>query len=847
MTLPSISPMVGHEYHPGSDHPLPDHASCVVHKFGGTSLADAGCFRQVAKIVNALAEERRLIVVSAMGGVTDQLVRAVHVAGKRDLGYRAIIADVGDRHRRTIRELLPAEAANRLCDVLERDLAIIEEVLHVTTVLRGFSRNGLELVSGYGEVWSAQMLAALLREEHEDIDWLDAREVLTVARTDNGADVVWPESHTRAQAWVAKRGALPRIVIITGFVASTEDGLAATLGRNGSDFSASIFGSLFDAQEIHIWTDVDGVMSANPRLVSEAVTLDTLSYEEAIELAHFGAKVIHPSTISTAVERNVPIFIRNTFKPEHAGTRIQAKSGSTHQVKGLATIENVALINVEGIGMIGLRGIAQRLFGALRDENIPVLMISQGSSGNSICFGVGAVQAEQARNTVERAFFAERMHGQIRRIDVTKDCSILAVVGEGMAGQPGVAAKFFSALGKAGVSLRAIAQGTSERNVSVAVASADTQRALRAAHAGFYLSKQTISIGLVGVGNIGSTLLRQLSQRLRSLKQDFDIDLRVRAIATSQRMLLSDHPIDLDRWREELATRGQATDLTRLAAHVYDDQLPHAVLIDCTANQEVSDLYGAWLERGIHVITPNKRANTSALEYYRRLRQANRAVGAHYLYETTVGAALPIIQTLRDLVQTGDEIVEIEGILSGTLSYLFNSFDGTRSFASLVTQAKELGYTEPDPRDDLSGTDVARKVVILAREIGMDVELADVDLKGLVPAELTKGPVSEFLAALPTYDAQMEQRRRDAAVRGEVLRFVGRVGRDGKASVALRSYPNTHPFARIQLTDNIVLFRTSRYNENPLVVQGPGAGREVTAAGVFSDLLRLASYLGASL
>ena len=824
-----------------------DEPTCVVHKFGGTSVADANCFRQVAKIVAARPEKRRLIVVSAMAGITDQLVSAVHVAGKRDLGYREIIAKVGARHRKTIAELLPSDEASRLCEVLTRDLAIIEEVLHVTTVLHGYSRNGLELVSGFGEVWSAQILAALMRLEDPTIDWLDAREVLTVLRTESGADVMWPESRARADAWVAKRGEMPSTAVITGFVASTEDGLAATLGRNGSDFSASIFATLFDAQEIHIWTDVDGVMSANPRLVSEAVTLDTLSYEEAIELAYFGAKVIHPSTISTAVEKNLPIFIRNTFRPEHPGTRIQAKSASTDQVKGLATIENVALINVEGIGMIGMRGIAQRLFGALREDGVSVLMISQGSSGNSICFGVTAGQSEQARNTVEREFFAERMHGQIRRVDVTTGCSILAVVGEGMAGKPGVAAKFFSALGKAGISLLAIAQGTSERNISVAVHAADTQRALRAAHAGFYLSKQTISIGLVGVGNIGSTLLRQLSHRLRRLKEEFDIDFRVRAIAGSHRMLLSDQPINLDRWGPELAAKGEATDLTRLAAHVYDDQLPHAVLIDCTASQDVSEMYGAWLERGIHVITPNKRANTSSLDYYRRLRKANRTVGAHYLYETTVGAALPIIETLRDLVQTGDEIVEIEGILSGTLSYLFNSFDGTRSFSSLVAQARELGYTEPDPRDDLSGTDVARKVVILARETGMTVELADVALEGLVPEDLTQGPVSDFLAALPKYDAVMEERRRQSEAKGEVLRFVGRVGRDGCASVALRSYPKTHPFARIQLTDNIVLFRTSRYNENPLVVQGPGAGREVTAAGVFADLLRLASYLGASL
>ena len=505
--------------------------TCVVHKFGGTSVADADCFRRVAKIVTARPERRRLIVVSAMAGITDQLVNAVHVAGKRDLGYRDIMASVGARHRKTITELLSADDAGRLCEALTRDLAIIEEVLHVTTVLHGYSRNGLELVSGYGEVWSAQILAALLRREDPDVDWLDAREVLTVSRTESGADVMWPESRGRADAWIAHRGQLPNTVIITGFVASTEDGLAATLGRNGSDFSASIFGTLFDAQEIHIWTDVDGVMSANPRLVSEAVTLDTLSYEEAIELAYFGAKVIHPSTISTAVERNLPIFIRNTFRPGHPGTRIQAKSAATDQVKGLATIESVALINVEGIGMIGMRGIAQRLFGALRDEGVSVLMISQGSSGNSICFGVAAAQAEQARNTVERAFFAERMHGQIRRVDVTTGCSILAVVGEGMAGKPGVAAKFFTALGKAGISLRAIAQGTSERNISVAVNAADTQRALRAAHAGFYLSKQTISIGLVGAGNIGDQFRLKLRQSgIQCATQPVQVRLVFRAI-----------------------------------------------------------------------------------------------------------------------------------------------------------------------------------------------------------------------------------------------------------------------------------------------------------------------------
>jgi bifunctional aspartokinase / homoserine dehydrogenase 1 len=822
-------------------------AARVVHKFGGTSLADAARIRGVAGIVAARPEAQRFVVVSAMGGVTDALVRAVHLAGARDAAYRDAVEQVRARHHATIAELLPPESAGRLAAAVDRDVADVLDVLRAATLLHGYSRDTLELVSGYGEVWSAQLLAAVIAAAGNEVDWLDARSVLTVTRTEAAADVAWAPSRQRTDAWLAQRGALPETLVITGFVASTPEGVAATLGRNGSDFSASIFAALLDAEEIHIWTDVDGVMSADPRFVSEAVTLDALSYDEAMELAYFGAKVIHPSTMAPAVERALPIFIRNTFKPELEGTRIHAASSSAFPVKGLATVESIALLNLEGTGMIGVPGTAHRLFGALRDEGISVVMISQGSSEHSICFAVPAAVADRARDAVERAFFAERHHGQIQRVDVTTGCSILAVVGDGMAGRPGVAARFFSALGKAGVSLRAIAQGASERNISVIVDAADTQRALRAAHAGFYLSEQTISIGLVGAGNVGATLLRQLATEARRLKEDFDVDLRVRAIATSRAMLLSDQAIDLEDWRNALKSRGEPVDLARLAIHVHAEHLPHAALIDCTASDDVARLYGTWLERGIHVITPNKRANTAPLDYYRRLRQANRAVGAHYLYETTVGAALPVIQTLRDLVQTGDEIFEIEGILSGTLSYLFNSFDGSRSFSELVVQARQLGYTEPDPRDDLSGTDVGRKVVILAREMGLSLELSDVDVRSLVPVVLRRGSVDEFLAALPDHDAEMESLRRDATARDEVLRFVGRVDKTGKASVGLHAYPTTHPFARIQLTDNIVLFRTSRYRENPLVVQGPGAGREVTAAGAFADLLRLASYLGAPL
>lgn len=821
----------------------------LVHKFGGTSLATAGHIRRVADIIIARPEARRTIVVSAMSGVTNDLVRIVELAGAGDPGYRLILDDVRARHAATIAELVPARAAADLDAALDADLANLRDVLHATTLLHRSSRETLDLVSGNGEIWSARMLAAHLESRGHPAAFLDARDVLTVSWSGPNVEVDWDVSRERVGRRLSQRDGLPATLVVTGFIASTPDGVATTLGRNGSDFSASIFAALFDASEIHIWTDVDGVLSADPRLVPDAITLDAVSYDEAMELAYFGAKVIHPSTMAPAVERSLPIFIRNTFRPELPGTRIHTASSPDFVVKGLATVEAVALINLEGTGMIGVPGTAQRLFGALRDEGISVIMISQGSSEHSICFAVPAIAAERARAAVERAFFAERHHGQIQRVAVATDCSILAIVGDGMAGRPGIAAKFFSALSKARVNIRAIAQGSSERNISVVVDAADTQRALRAAHSGFYLSRQTMSIGLVGAGSVGSTLLGQLAKESARLKEQFDLDLRVRAVATSKRMLLSDRPIELAQWRDALERDGEALEMDRLVAHVHTDHLPHAVIVDCTANDDVARQYAGWLERGIHVITPNKRANASDFDYYRRLRQANRAVGggAHYLYETTVGAALPIIQTLRDLVQTGDEVIEIEGILSGTLSYLFNAFDGTQSFSALVAHARSLGYTEPDPRDDLSGMDVARKVVILAREMGSSLEMRDVELQSLVPEALQSGLADEFMAALPEHDAEMEDRRRAAQAEDTVLRFVGRVSRDGTASVGLRAYPTTHPFARLALTDNIVLFRTARYHENPLIVQGPGAGREVTAAGVFADILRLASYLGAPL
>jgi len=819
----------------------------VVHKFGGTSVASAERYRHVAGILSRRPEALRAVVVSAMGGVTDALVRTVELAARRDRAYLEQLDQLRRRHRETIVELVPPETADELLERFDRDFTDVADVLHATWLLRSYSPRAMDLITGYGEVWSAQMLAAHLRSIGQPADWLDARQVLVVSHTPTGIEVDWRASAERLDGWRERAGGLPPILIITGYVASTPDGLATTLGRNGSDFTASIFATLLEAGQIHIWTDVDGVMSANPRLVPDAVLLEELSYNEAMELAYFGAKVIHPSTMAPAVRRSIPIFIRNTFRPEVQGTRIHLGGSSDFDVKGFATIEGVALVNVEGTGMIGVPGTAHRLFGALHEEGVSVTMISQGSSEHSICFVVPGHVGERARQAVERAFFAARHYGQVQTVELVPDCCVLAVVGDRMAGHPGVAGKFFGSLGKAGVNIRAIAQGSSERNISVVIDNADASRALRAVHGGFYLSPQTLSIGVIGCGVVGSELLDQLAEQAHQLKSEFNLDLRVRAISTSRRTAFADGQLDLARWREALESEAVPTDLAAVADHVQAEHLPHAVIIDCTASEAVAQRYEDWMARGIHVITPNKRANTSDFAYYRALRRTSRENGTRYLYETTVGAGLPVIQTLRDLVQTGDEVYQVEGILSGTLSYLFNVYDGSRSFSEIVADARARGFTEPDPRDDLSGMDVGRKVVILAREIGLPIELSEVEVEGLVPEAMEHLSVPDFLEALPSQDEAMAALFEDARRRGEVLRYVGLVDREGRASARLRSYPLDHPFARIQMTDNIVLFRTRRYQPNPLVVQGPGAGPEVTAGGVFADLLRLASSLGATL
>ena len=819
-----------------------------VHKFGGSSVADAACFERVASILEASPVERLGVVLSACKGITDALLELISLAEAQDERYRGQVAALRERHIAIAEALLPADALRLYGAGLDRDCRDLEGILQTVKLTRAAAPNVRDLIAGYGEVWSTKLFHRYLEargSRRGPLQWIDARRVVLVEWGPLGPAVQWDASRERLADLVDAdfKGTL----IITGFIAADRRGVQTTLGRNGSDFSASIFGALLRAAEICIWTDVDGVLSADPRRVPDATVIDSLSYSEAMELAYFGAKVLHPQTMAPAVGDGIPIWIRNTFAPHKRGTLICAHPQSRLPVKGITSIEQVALVNLEGAGMIGVPGTAHRLFGALREEGISVILISQGSSEHSICCAIPQREGERAAMVIRHAFERELLEGHIQNVEIDPDLAILAIVGDGMAGTPGVAAKVFNALGGSGVNVRAIAQGASERNISVVIEGRSTTRALRAAHAGLYLSPHTLSVGIIGPGTVGRVLLDQIASQSARLREQFNLDLRVRGILGSRRMVLAETGLSLSNWREQYEDSEQHGDLARFMEHVHVDYLPHTVIIDCTASGEVAARYADWLRAGIHVITPNKKANSAELSYYRALQAARRAGGAHFLYEATVGAGLPVVHTLRDLRETGDEVTQIEGIFSGTLAYLFNIYDGGTAFSDIVRDARQRGFTEPDPRDDLSGMDVARKLIILGRELGLGLELADVRIESLVPAGLESGSIEEFMARLAHSDGAMRERFEQARGRGKVLRYLGRLLADGQATVGLAELDASHPFANIALTDNVVRFATRRYCDNPLIVQGPGAGPEVTAGGVFADLLRLSAYLGARL
>ncbi|CAL1363992.1 unnamed protein product [Linum trigynum] len=826
-----------------------------VHKFGGTCVGTSQRIKNVADIIANDSSEGKFVVVSAMSKVTDMMYDLINKAQSRDDSYVAAADAVFEKHKLTAMDLLDGDDLATFLSRLHHDINNLKAMLRAIYIAGHATESFSDFVAGHGELWSAQMLSYVVKKNGVDCQWMDTRDVLIVNPTSaNQVDPDFVESEKRLEEWFAQNPC--KAVVATGFIASTPENIPTTLKRDGSDFSAAIMGAMLRARQVTIWTDVDGVYSADPRKVSEAVILKTLSYQEAWEMSYFGANVLHPRTIIPVMRYDIPIIIRNIFNLSAPGTMICRPSVDEEfsgliadaPVRGFATIDNVALVNVEGTGMAGIPGTASDIFAAVKDVGANVIMISQASSEHSVCFAVPEKEVKAVADALRSRFRQALDAGRLSQVAVIPNCSILAAVGQKMASTPGVSATLFNALAKANINVRAIAQGCSEYNVTVVIKREDCVRALRAVHSRFYLSKTTISMGIVGPGLIGATLLDQLKDQAAVLKEDFNIDLRVMGITGSRTMLLSNSEIDLLRWRELMEEKGEVADLDKFANHVQGNHfIPNTVLVDCTADSGIASHYYDWLRRGIHVVTPNKKANSGPLDEYLKLRALQRQSYTHYFYEATVGAGLPIISTLRGLLETGDKILQIEGIFSGTLSYIFNNFVGTRAFSDVVSEAKEKGYTEPDPRDDLSGTDVARKVIILARESGLKLELSDIPVQSLVPEPLrASASAEEFMNQLPQFDQDIAKERQAAEAEGYVLRYVGVVDvTRAEGRVELRRYKKDHAFAQLAGSDNIIAFTTSRYKEQPLIVRGPGAGAQVTAGGVFSDILRLASYLGA--
>lgn len=809
-----------------------------VHKFGGTSLASADHFRAIPSIV---ANDNAAIVVSATAGTTNQLQQLLTNALHHQC-CDAGIAALKQTHVSLVQDLIADQATKQeLIKHLENDADALGTLLDTAKLLGNYNAHIQDKVLGFGELWSARILAATINQSTPTL-FIDASKVLITYHKHNQLHIDWEASAVLLQQSIEKQ-AYDHLVI-TGFIATNAAKQFLTLGRNGSDYSAAIFAKLLNATKLVIWTDVDGIYSADPNKVRSAFPLTSLSYEEALELAYFGAKVIHPQTIFPAIHKNIPIYVKNSAKPHAPGTVISSQNQpGNFLIKGLSCIDDTALINIEGSGMAGVSGTAARVFQVLQQGDISVILISQASSEHSICLAIKQDQAAKAEQLLAEEFAFEIEQGLIKRISVDNHCAILAAVGDDMVGRQGIASKVCNTLTKANVNIRAIAQGSSERNISVVVNRSDINKALRAVHARFYLSRKTISIGLIGPGQVGKTLLKQIQATFLQLQQKHHVNLSIRGILNSKQMLLDHHSIDLLQWETQFSNYAQATNIDTFIEHIAADDMPHAVIIDCTASQEIANLYPQFITHGLHIVTPNKRANSGDYTFYKNLHALAQQKNRFYLYETTVCAGLPVIKSLQDIIATGDEVLSIQGIVSGTLSYIFNQLASGQAFSAVVLQAKQAGYTEPDPRDDLSGMDVARKFVCLARELGHDAKLEDITVTNLVPETLRTVNTNEFLQRLPEHDNEIHAILAPIFAKNQSPCYVGTIAADGRIQIAIEGFAHDHPFSRMAGTDNMIIFKTNRYHQQPLVIQGPGAGTEVTAAGIFSDLLRLVTAL----
>ncbi|MBX2826661.1 MAG: bifunctional aspartate kinase/homoserine dehydrogenase I [Flavobacteriaceae bacterium] len=805
-------------------------------KFGGTSVANSENIQKVISILEAKSKDKNLIVVvSALGGVTDTLLKAGEKANAKEDDYREVLKQIKDRHLRTANELgLNYDAQERLQELLNELQTIVQGIY----LINEFSDKTRDKVLSFGEVLSSFMIAEALKVKVPSSQLKDSRELIVTDSQYTQARVQKDTTERNIQTFFENSNA--KVTIMPGFVSRNEWGDATTLGRGGSDYTAAILAAALEASVLEIWTDVSGMFTANPKWVKQAFPIKTLSYPEAMELSHFGAKVLYPPTIRPVLEQNIPIIIKNTFEPEAEGTFIhkdvQTENGP---VKGISHLADIALLTLEGNGMVGIPGISRRLFEALSSEKVNVIMITQASSEHSICLAIKSEDVAMAKEAIDSEFAYEISLGTIDPVISEEGHAIISVIGDGLKNYQGVSGKMFSSLGENNVNIRAIAQGASERNISAVIAQRDVKKALNTLHYRFFERQvKTLNLFIVGVGNVGHRLLAQIKQQQEYLYDHLFLNLKVTGLSNSRKMIFDERGIDLADWKSML-DEGEAKSEAAWQAKIRELNLRNSVFVDITANADVAASYDFYLKESIAIVACNKIACSSEFTKYRELKELSRKYNAPFLFETNVGAGLPVINTLKNLINSGDKVTSIQAVLSGSLNFVFNNFSSENTFYDIVKQAQEEGYTEPDPRIDLSGVDVARKILILARESGHKIDLEDIENSSFLPkASMDANSVDDFYETLKAEAAHFDALFEKANEQGKRLKYVAQYNH-GKASVGLQEVDPDSPFYNLDGKDNIVLFYTERYADQPLIIKGAGAGADVTASGLFGDIISL--------
>lgn len=811
-------------------------------------MGTAESISSVVSIVKQRAEKGSLaVVVSAMKGVTDQLVATCDRMESSEFDYRETLQNLERKHFDIARKMLPAQEQSDLITELKMVLNELEDVLQGVSLVQEITPKTRDFVMGFGERLSAKILTYLVRNEGIHSEYADARAFIVTDASFGNARVQEKITYQNIREHFSGNEKTT-VFAVTGFIAATPGRLSTTLGRGGSDYTAALIGAALETDLIEIWTDVNGLMTADPVKVKRAFPIHEISYEEAMELSHFGAKVIYPPTLIPVLKAQIPIVIRNTFDPSQPGTSIKKKIEPTKNlIKGISSIDMVTMLTIKGSGMIGVSGIAARIFNSLADANVNIIMITQASSEHTISVAVLPHQAEIAKEAIHNEFEQELLGHEIDDVEMEENLSVIAVVGDNMKNIPGIAGRVFRALGRNGINIRAIAQGSSERNISFVVNNQNENKAINTLHDAFFLAGvKTVNLYLAGVGLIGGTLLEMLREQLQVFYDDYNIDFSLRGVANSRKMLISEDGISLPDWKTGLDNQGEPTNLDKFIEGIKDHNLPNSIFVDCTASDEVSEIYPSLLESSVSVVTPNKKANSGSLSYYKKLHKMADQHNVAFKYETNAGAGLPIISTIDELVSTGDHVEKIEGVLSGTLSYIFNNFTGDNKFSEIVEKAREKGYTEPDPREDLNGRDVARKLLILAREAGFEPEPHHIDVQNLVPEEARNGgDIDDFFEILKKHDDHFESLRLKAEKQNKKLCYIARF-ENGRGVVKLEVISQDHPFYGLNGSDNILALYTRYYKESPMVIKGPGAGANVTAGGIVADILRVVSTKAAS-